>query len=117
MKKIIILLFLFCASVNSQMYTSTVDTTRANFVTIYNVNHADITSLIDVYQYYEAAILCDSALKVGDADMTAYTLTTPGAWTYLGKYRAWDPGNLYFRKKNAETTAVTYSLIIWGIQK
>ncbi len=116
MKTIIILLFVLCASVHSQMYTSTVDTTRTNLVAVYNVNNTDISNMSDIYQYYEAAILCDSVLKVGDANMTGYTLTTPGSWTYLGKYRASDPANLYFRKKNAETTAVTYSIIIWGIK-
>lgn len=107
---------LLASSVFAQMYTGTVDTTRKDFVTIYNINNTDITSLSSVYQWYEAAILCDSVLKVGDADMTGYLFTKAGAWTYLGKYRASDPGNLYFRKKNSETTAVTYSLMIWGIK-
>lgn len=123
MKKILIL-FAFLITIyyspvtNAQPITGTVDTTRLNFVTLYTNQELDtITSLSDVYQYYEAAILCDSVLKVGkNADMTKYTLTNAGLWTYIGRYRGSDISNWWFRKKNAETTAVTYSLIIWGIK-
>ncbi len=119
MKKLIIL-FLLTLSVNcfSQMITGTVDTTRLNLVTLYNTSEdASITNLATIYQWYECAILCDSVLKVGtNADLTKYIYTKAGSWTYLGKFRAGDTPNMWFRKKNSETTAVTYSLIIWGIK-
>jgi hypothetical protein len=117
-KLIIILLFIFSVPVFSQMFTGTVDTTRKNIVSLFTATGDTITSISDNYQWYEAAILCDSVLKVGtNADMTAYTLTTAGSWTYLGRYRGFDPTNMWFRKKNSETTAVSYSLIIWGISR
>jgi hypothetical protein len=120
MKKIIILMVILLMSTicYSQMFTGSVDTTRLNFVSLYNSQEdAAITGLNVMYQWYECAILCDSALNVSaDADMVKNMITKAGSWTYLGKYRGSDPGNMWFRKKNSETTAVPYSLLIWGVK-
>lgn len=119
MKKLIIL-FLLTLSVNcfGQFITSTVDTAKLNFVTLYNSNEsASITALGDVYQWYECAVLCDSVLKFAtNTTLTKYIYTKAAQWTYLGKYRAGDVPNMWFKKRYAETTAVTYSLMIWGIK-
>jgi len=113
MKKIliIVLFFIITKPFYSQVFTESIDTTRETLTSLYG---SSVYSMTQIFKRYNVAVLCDSTMKVGtDADMTEYVTTKAGQWNFLGSFYSDSFPNLWFRKANAETTAVTPSFVIW----
>lgn len=114
MKKLLLLitfLVIITKPFYAQLFTESIDTTRETLTSLYG---STVTSMAQVKDKYNVAVLCDSVIKIStNADFTEYTVTKAGQWTYLGSFNSTTFTNLWFRKYNSENTAVTPSFVIW----
>lgn len=124
MKNLKVIILLICTFISANLYSQSgneqiwrsgnVDTSVISFTSL---NSVSLNYLYQKFNRFEAAIYCDSVLKIGlDEEFSSgkFILSKAGVWNYLGSFSASQQPDIWFRKAFQNNSQVGFQLMVWG---